>query len=170
MKTLLLIKRQVKYCNLRQLWHSMRKSCAKKKFDGYYAIITSEFYKTNEAIVDIYRGIWKIKKSFKVAKSDLKARPVFVTRENHIQAHFLICFIALIILRILENRLGSKFFVSRIAESLSLANGYALRGNWYVFGFTDEVLRYIEEVTGVPLIRQYLKIGDIRKILDDTKK
>ena len=67
-----------------------------EKFDGYYALVTSEWEKGDEEIVEIYRGLWRIEEAFKVTKSDLEARPVYVSRHDHIQAHFLICFVALV--------------------------------------------------------------------------
>jgi len=70
----------------------------------------------------------------------------------------------------LESRLGHKFPASRIAESLGKANGYPLHENWFVFGYADEVIQEIERSTGIPLTHQFLKTGDIRKILGDTKK
>ena len=48
-----------------------------EKFDGYYAIVTSEWRKTDEEIIDIYRGLWRIEEAFRVTKSDIEARPVF---------------------------------------------------------------------------------------------
>ena len=68
-----------------------------EKYDGYYAIVTSEWKESDDRIIEIYRGLWKIEESFKIAKSDLEARPVYVSREDRIQSHFLICFISLVI-------------------------------------------------------------------------
>lgn len=153
-----------------KLFFNEEKLREEEKWDGYYAIVTSELDKTDEEIIDIYRGLWKIEESFKVTKSDLQTRPIYVTREDHIQAHFLICFIALTILRILENQLDNTFPASRIAESLSLATGYPLQENWYVFGYADEVLRRIELTMNIPLTSQFLNLGNIRKILAGTKK
>lgn len=80
-----------------------------EKYDGYYAIVTSEYKKTDERIIDIYRGLWKIEESFRITKGDLSTRPVYLTREEHIEAHFLICFLALVIIRILEYKTGNKY-------------------------------------------------------------
>jgi hypothetical protein len=92
-----------------------------EKFDGYYAIITSEWKKTDQEIIDIYRGLWRIEEAFKVTKSDLAARPVYLSRNDHIQAHFLICFIALVIVRLLALSLGNKYSIPAIVESLKQA-------------------------------------------------
>ena len=76
-----------------------------ERFDGYYAIVTSEWKKNDQEIVEIYRGLWRIEEAFKVTKSDLEARPVYLSRHDHIEAHFLICFVALVIARLLVLRL-----------------------------------------------------------------
>ena len=141
-----------------------------EKWDGYYAIVSSELDKSDEEIIEIYRGLWKIEESFKVTKSCLDARPVHVTREDHIQAHFLICFVALVIIRLLEKQLGDQFFASKIADSLSKATGYFLTENLYHFGYTDDVLKEIEKTIGIPLCKKYISLGEIKNIFGDTKK
>jgi transposase len=69
---------------------------------GYYTIMTSEINKTDEEIIDKYRGLSKIEDSFRVTKTDLKTRPVYVYTKEHINAHFLICFIALTMIRLIQ--------------------------------------------------------------------
>jgi len=140
-----------------------------ERFDGYYAIVTSEWQKTDEEIIDIYRGLWQIEEAFKVTKSDLKSRPVYLSREDHIEAHFLICFVALVIARLLVVRLGNKFSIPKIVESLNRASGSRLEENWYVFNHADEVTRAVGESLNVDLNRKYLKLGEIKKILGATK-
>jgi transposase len=140
-----------------------------ERFDGYYAIVTSEWQKTDEEIIDIYRGLWQIEEAFKVTKSDLKSRPVYLSREDHIEAHFLICFVALVIARLLVVRLGNKFSIPKIVESLNRASGSRLEENWYVFNHTDEITRAVGESLNVDLSRKYLKLGEIKKFLGATK-
>ena len=141
-----------------------------EKFDGYYAIVTSEWKKKDEEIIEIYRGLWRIEEAFKVTKSDLETRPVYLSRNDHIQAHFLICFVALVIARLLALRLGNKYTISKIVESLNKASGSHLEENWYIFDHADEVTTAITEVLGVDLSRKYLTLGDIKKMLGATKK
>ncbi len=71
-----------------------------EKYHGYYAMVTSELDKNNEKIVEIYRGLWRIEDSFRITKSDLKTRPVYLSRQDHIEAHFLTCFVSLVIIRL----------------------------------------------------------------------
>ncbi len=141
-----------------------------EKFDGYYAIVTSEWKKTDEEIVDIYRGLWRIEEAFKVTKSDLESRPVYCSRIDHIKAHFLTCYVALIIASLLAINLENKYSVHRIVESLNKASGSLLEENWYVFNHTDEITKTISEKMGVDLNRKYLRVGEIKKMLGATKK
>ncbi|NMB16357.1 MAG: transposase, partial [Firmicutes bacterium] len=106
----------------------------------------------------------------KVTKSDLETRPVYLSRNDHIQAHFLICFVALIIARLLELRLGNKYSIPKMVESLNKASGSLLEKNWYIFDYADEITEAITEILGVDLSRKYLKLGDIKKMLGATKK
>jgi hypothetical protein len=147
--------------------HKLREE---EKLDGYYAIVTSEWQKTDEEIIDIYRGLWKIEDAFKVTKSDLETRPVYLSRQDHISAHFLICFVALVIVRLLSLSLGNKFSIPKIVKSLNRASGSLFEENWFVFNHTDEVTRSVGELLGVDLSRKYLKLGEIKKILGATKK
>lgn len=138
-------------------------------FDGYYAIVTSELNKTDDEILDTYRGLWRIEESFKVTKSDFEARPVYLSREDRIQAHFLVCFVALVIARLLQRRLGWRHSVTAITESLSKSCCTRLEENWYVFDYIDDVTVSLKNDLGIDLTRKYLRLGDIKKILADSK-
>lgn len=141
-----------------------------EKYDGYYAIVTSEWKKADERIIEIYRGLWRIEEAFKVTKSDLETRPVYLSREDHIQAHFLICFVALILIRLLVLVLDNRFSVPKIVDSLGKASGSLLEENWYVFDYADEVTEAIAETLGVDLGRKYLRLGEIKSMIGATKK
>jgi transposase len=153
-----------------QIWFDEHGLSEEEKWDGYYAIVTSEIDKTDEEIIEIYRGLWRIEESFKVTKSGIESRPVYLSREDHIQAHFLICFISLTVLRLLENQLKNKFHAQRLAQSLSLSIGFSIGENWYAFGYADEVTVEIENQLQIPLTNKFLTTNEIRKILGNTKK
>ncbi len=72
---------------------------------GYYTIMTSETDKSDEEIISKYHGLSRIEDSFRIIKSDLDARPIFVRTPEHINAHFLTCFIALTIIRIIQHKI-----------------------------------------------------------------
>lgn len=138
--------------------------------DGYYVLLTSEMDTPDDKIIDMYRGLWKIEESFKITKSELEARPVFVWTKEHIEAHFLTCFIALTIARILEFKLDYKHCSAKILESLAKSECSLLQQNYYAFDYYDEVLKDIGDVTGIDFSKRVRTLGDIKTILAETKK
>lgn len=79
-----------------------------EKFDGYYGIQFSDKSLSPEKVLDIYNGLWKIEESFKVLKSNLEARPIYVWTESSIKGHFVMCYLALVLERYLEYKLRQK--------------------------------------------------------------
>ena len=118
----------------------------------------------------MYRGVWKIEESFKVTKSDLEARPVYVSRDEHIQAHFLTCFVALLIARILEMKMNHRYNISRLIESLKKSQCTHLQANHYLFDYYDDVLKDIGTIFDVDFSKRVRSIGEIRNILAESKK
>ncbi len=141
-----------------------------EKYDGYYAIVSSEMDKTDDEIIDIYRGLWRIEETFKVTKSELESRPVYVSRKDHIESHFLICYIALVLSRVLQHKVNKKYSVGRILESLSKCNCSNIEENYYMFNYYDKVLKDIGEVIGVDFAQKNRSLQDIKKILGKSKK
>lgn len=98
-------------------------------YDGYFCIITSELDYDERKMRQVYGGLWRIEQSFRILKTDLYARPVFVRKNAHIRAHFLICFVALLLLRIIQHRMGEKALsTERIARALGVATCQVLKG------------------------------------------
>jgi len=91
------------------------------RFDGYYAIVTNNLDLTTEKVCQIYRGLWKIEESFRILKTDLRARPVFVWSDKHIQGHFLMCFVSLCLLRYTQYLLETQLQVRASAETIMVA-------------------------------------------------
>ncbi|MDE4543225.1 IS1634 family transposase [Thermoanaerobacterium sp. R66] len=141
-----------------------------EKFDGYYAIVTSECKESDDKIIEMYRGLWKIEESFKITKSDIESRPVYLSLREHIDAHFLICFISLVIVRILEYRLKGKYSVSAILESLAKASCSYIQENYYLFDFNNDVLEDIGKELGINFGKKIMTLGEIKKILGKVKK
>jgi transposase len=148
----------------------VEKLLEEEKYDGYYAIVTSEWKESDEKILDIYRGLWQIEEAFRVCKSDLEARPVYLSRQERIEAHFMICFVALIVARLLARFLGNQFSVGKIAESLGMASGSHMDQNWYLFDHADDVTQALLEKMGIDLERKYMTLGEIRQLIADTTK
>jgi hypothetical protein len=139
-----------------------------EKYDGYYSIVSSELEKTDEEIIDLYKGLWKIEESFRVTKSDLVSRPVYLDRQDRIASHFMICFIALLIARIVQLRLRGKFSVSAIADSLNRASCTHMGQNLYVFDHTDAVIEAVRDNMGIDLTRRFQTQGQIKKMLAES--
>lgn len=87
------------------------------KFDGFYAV-TTNLEADVEDIISVNKGRWEIEESFRIMKEDFDARPVYVQRDDRIKAHFMTCFISLLIFRILEKQLGSCYTSSEILKTL----------------------------------------------------
>ena len=138
--------------------------------DGYYMLLTSEMDTPDDKIIDMYRGLWRIEESFKITKSELEARPVYVWTREHIEAHFLTCFVALTISRILEMKLEHKYSAGRIINSLSRAECSLLQQNYYVFDYYDEVLKDIGNVTNIDFSKRIRTLGEIKQVIADSKK
>ena len=138
-------------------------------YDGYYLVATSELEETDEKILSIYHGLWQIEEAFRVCKGDLEARPVYVSRKERIEAHFLTCFIALVIARLLAHFLDNKFSVGKIAESLGKASASHMEQNWYLFDHTDDVTDAVREKMGIDLGRKYMTLGEIKNLIAQTK-
>ena len=141
-----------------------------EKYDGYYAIVTSEFKETDEHIIEIYRGLWKIEESFRITKGDLSARPVYLSRAEHIEAHFLICFLALVIIRILEYRTGNKYSPGKMIESLKQVSCTYLQENYYMFDYFDDIVQDIGNAVDIDFSKRIMRLNEIKKKLGDTKK
>ena len=88
-----------------------------EKYDGYYALTTNLVGDINE-IFRIVKGRWEIEESFRIMKSDFLARPVNLSREDRIKAHFMTCFISLFIYRLLEKKLDYKYTTPQILDTL----------------------------------------------------
>lgn len=139
-------------------------------YDGYYSIVTSEMDYSDEKIHRIYKGLWEIEESFKIIKHEFKARPIYLQREDHIKAHFLICFVSLLIMRILEYKLEKKYPFTRIRESLQNYSCSHITQNYYLFDYHDEILSAIEEVFALHLKNKIMTPSQIKSILQHKRK
>lgn len=133
-------------------------------YDGYYSIVTSEKELSDKEIRDIYKGLWEIEESFRIIKSEFKTRPVFVSTEAHIQAHFLICFVTLLIMRVLEQFLEKRHSVRQIRDSLANCSCSYLDQNYYLFDYRDDVILTMEKTFGLDLSKKIMSLSEIKKI------
>ena len=148
---------------------NLDKITKEEKYDGYYSIVTSEKELSDKEIRDKYKGLWEIEESFKVIKSEFRARPVYLRTETHINAHFLICFVSLLLLRVLEHKLDQAFSIKKIRESLVRYSCSHLDQNYYLFDYRDEILQTMEDVFNLNLGSKIMTTSEIKKILQYHK-
>lgn len=152
------------------LYFDSDKLAEEEKYDGYYAIVTSELYMPDDKIIDTYRGLWEIEETFKITKGTLESRPVYVSREDRIGAHFLTCFIALVIIRIIQKRIGRLYSVEKIVDCLNKTSCSNEQDNLYLFDYRSEVSDAIGDALGIDFTRKRLRLSEIKNILAESKK
>jgi transposase len=140
-----------------------------EELDGYYAIITSELDDADEHIIEMYQGLWRIEQSFMVTKSILETRPIYLRTKEHINAHFLICFISLLIARIVERRLNGKYTIERIVETLQMVACSHLKENIWLLDFADDLTDELNVVFGTELGKKYMTLQSIKNALALSK-
>ena len=143
---------------------------ADEAMDGYYCIVTSEQEMDDRDVIDAYRGLWRIEESFRVMKGDLDARPVYCSTESHIRAHFLVCYIALLAMRLMQLDTGRKYSAAQISEALAGVTGHLMDRNLYLFDYRTDLTDELAGAVGIDLSRQVLTRGQIRSIMADVKK
>jgi len=141
-----------------------------EKYDGYYAIVTSEHEMSDCDIIDTYRGLWEIEETFKVTKGAIEARPVYVSREDRIGAHFLICFIALVIIRLIQKKTDRKYSPEKIIECLNRLSCSNEQDNLYLFDYRSKTSDAIGDGLGIDFTKKRLRLGEIKNILAGSKK
>lgn len=93
-----------------------------EKYDGYFAIVTSELQFEEAEIREVYHGLWRIEESFRISKSYLQTNPIFLWKHEHIIGHFVICYIALLIIRLLQLKLDFSLSTERIIKALNMCD------------------------------------------------
>ncbi len=141
-----------------------------EKYDGYYAIVTSELDMSDTEVIETYRGLWQIEETFRITKGVLETRPVFVSLEDHINAHFLTCFLALTILRVLQKKTGNQYSAESIVDCLNKISCSHEQENIYLFDYRSEISDAIGDALSIDFTNKRLRLGDIKKYLAETKK
>ena len=121
-------------------------------------------------IIDIYRGLWQIEDTFRITKSILKARPVYVHNEESIEAHFLSCFVSLMMLRILEKKTDYKIPIRTMVDSLRKANLVQLPDGNYMNVYCDNVIQTIAKATDLCLTKKFYSKRDLVTQIGKTVK
>jgi len=135
------------------------------ELDGYYAIVTNDLQLSPFAVIEAYHGLYKIEESFKVIKSDLQGRPVYVWTDDHIRGHFLVCFLTLTLYRLLQWLLGQRYSVAKIKEALKSASAVKLEQDIFLLHDTLPPFQEITSLWETDLEYDYVRYEDLRKIL-----
>lgn len=159
------VKKTGEIANASELKLNEEKIKEEEKYDGYYSIVTSEEKLSDIEIRNIYRGLAKIEETFKVTKSGLESRPVWVSRADHIQSHFLTCFISLVIIRLIEIKLEHKYSFKKIIESIRNYTSAHLEHDVYKQDYSNDIIEDISQKFDIDLSRKYLTLSEIKKIL-----
>ena len=139
-------------------------------FDGFYAVCTTLEDDITE-IIKVNKRRWEIEESFRILKSDFKARPVYLKRDDRIKAHFTTCFLALLIYRILEHKLGEKYTSNQIIDTLRNLNFFKKDGCGYVPVYTrTDLTDELHDIFGFRTDTEVIPFNKMKKILKQTKK
>ena len=139
-------------------------------FDGFYAVCTTLEDDISE-IIKVNKRRWEIEESFRILKSDFKARPVYLKRDDRIKAHFTTCFLALLIYRILEYKLGEKYTSSKIIQTLRELNFFQKDGCGYVPIYTrTDLTDELHNIFGFRTDTEVIPFSKMKKIFRQTKK
>lgn len=151
-------------------WTLDKKKIAEDEaLDGYYCIVTSEIDMEDNEIIDNYRGLWIIEESFKVTKSDLKARPVFVSTKDHITAHFLTCYIALFIMRLIQLDISNNYSAKEISTALKNIVGHRIDTNFFYFDYRTDITDELSKLIDKRLQLEVLTKAQINDIMSKVK-
>ncbi len=141
-----------------------------ERYDGFYAVCTNLEDEVS-TIISINQKRWQIEECFRIMKSKFQARPVYLSRKDRITAHFITCFTALILYRILEKKLGDEYTCEAIIKTLKEMNMLVMPGEGYIPEYTrtdltDRLHDVFEFRTDYEIVSQ----RNMKKILTATKK
>lgn len=153
------------YCELDQ-----EKIDNEAMYDGFYAVTTDIEGEVSD-IITINKRRWQIEECFRIMKTDFEAQPIYVRREDRIQAHFLTCFIALLLYRILEAKLQNEYTVEQILDTLKSMDVCTLKGYGYMPIYTStELTDKLHTIFGFRTDTEIIKKAKMRSIIRQTKQ
>ncbi len=140
-------------------------------YDGFYAVMTI-FDGDIEEIIKINKQRWEIEKNFRIMKTEFEARPVYVRRDDRIKAHFMTCYISLLLYHLSEEKIGSSYTAEQIIESLrSMKMTLLNTSNGYVPSYTrTEITDSLHKAFGFRTDYEFIKKSTMRSIIKQTKE
>lgn len=142
-----------------------------EKYDGFYAVITN-LDDNIEEILKVNRQRWEIEENFRIMKSEFEARPIYVRREDRIRAHFLICYLSLLVYRLIEKELENKYTCEQILDTLRKMQMTLLSKN---SGYTPSYKRtaltdMLHKKFGFHTDYEYISKSSMRSIIKKSKE
>ncbi len=140
-------------------------------FDGFYAVMTN-LEGNIEEIIKINRQRWEIEENFRIMKTEFEARPVYVRRDDRIKAHFMTCYISLLLYRLLEKKIGNSYTTEQLIETLrSMKMTLLNTSNGYVPSYTrTEITDSLHKTFGFRTDYEFIKKSTMRNIIKQTKE
>ena len=149
---------------------NMKKIENEEIYDGFYAVCTT-LEDDIESIIKINKKRWEIEESFRILKTDFKARPVYLKRDDRIKAHFTTCFLSLLIYRILEHKLEEKYTSSEIIETIRNMNSLKIDGLGYKQIYSKSLITdNLCQTFNMNLDQQFISNNNFKKFFKDSKK
>ena len=141
-----------------------------EKYDGFYAVITN-LEDDICGILKINRQRWEIEENFRIMKTDFEARPVYVRREDRIKAHFLTCYISLLVYRLLEKKVGNNYTCNEILSTLrSMQVTLLSKESGYIPSYKRTVLTDdLHKAFGFHTDYEFISKSAMRSIIKNTK-
>ena len=139
------------------------------QYDGFYAVCTTLEDDISE-IIKVNKRRWEIEESFRILKTDFKARPVYLKRDDRIKAHFTTCFLSLLIYRILENKLEHKYSPRNIINTLKEMNSLKIAGYGYKQVYQNtEITKELSKIFNININQDFISLKNMKKFLKDNK-
>ena len=141
-----------------------------EKYDGLYAVCTNLEYDV-AGIIKINQKRWEIEECFRIMKTEFKARPIYLSRKDRMTAHFTTCFTALVIYRILEQKLKEKYTCEELIDAIRSMDMMIAPGEGYIPTYTrTDITDALHDAFGFRTDYQITSQKNMRKILNQTKK
>ena len=134
-------------------------------YDGYYSIVTSELNMSDDELRKKYRGLSKIEDTFKITKTELESRPAYVWTKEHIESHFLTCFIALYILRILEHKTNKEISIPKLIEHIKKYECIKLSNTINLFDSYNDTIEKLSTIYKIKLDNSLVLTTNLKKFL-----
>ena len=140
-------------------------------YDGFYAVMTN-LEGNIEEIIKINKQRWEIEENFRIMKTEFEARPVYVRRDDRIKAHFMTCYISLLLYRLLEKKIGNRYTAEQIIETLrSMKMTLLNTANGYLPSYTrTEITDSLHRTFGFRTDYEFIKKSTMRSIIKQTKE